>query len=73
MGSISAVIRFVLFALAGWFLYRYSVRILDFVFGKDEGQWRPIRFFKIFGIAMIALAVLSAVITVVFALRKILA
>jgi hypothetical protein len=63
-------LTFVVFAVAGWFLCRYPVRILDFVFGKDEGQWRPIRFFKIFGIVMMALGSLSAVLTVVFTLLR---
>ena len=73
MSTIFSLVRCALFGAAGWFLYRNPVRILDFVFGKDEGQQRPTRFFKTFGIIMMGLAGISAVITVVYALLKTLA
>ena len=65
MSTILALIRALLFGLAGWFIYRCPILILDFVFGKDPGQWRPIRFLKVFGIVMIALACLGAAMIVV--------
>jgi hypothetical protein len=70
MSTIYSLVLCIISGLAGWFLYRNPVRILDFVFGKDEGQWRPIRFFQIFGVVVMVLAVLSAVITVAVALLK---
>ena len=73
MSIIFALVRCALFGAAGWFLYSNPVRILNFVFGKDESQQRPVRFFKTFGIIMIVLAGISAVITVVYALLKTLA
>ena len=65
MSTILALIRALLFGLAGWFVYRYPMRISDFAAGKDPGQWRPIRFLKVFGIVMIALACLGAAMIVV--------
>jgi hypothetical protein len=73
MSTILSLVRSGLFGVAGWFLYRNPVRILDFVFGKDDGQQRPIRFFKAFGVIVMVLGGLSALISVVYALLKTLA
>lgn len=56
MEKIVVLVPLILFGAAGWFLYRYPVEILDVIFGKDPGQWRPIGFFRIFGIAMMCLS-----------------
>ncbi len=66
MTKILVLIPLTLFGLAGWFNYRYPVQILDFVFGKDPGQWRPIRFLRIFGIVVMCSAALSASMFVIF-------
>jgi len=54
------LVPLMLFGAAGWFLYRNPVQILDFLFGEYPGQWRPIKFFKVFGIVTMCLAALSA-------------
>jgi hypothetical protein len=54
--------------LVGLYLYRYPAQIIDFVFGNDPEQWRPIRFFKIFGIVIMCLAGLSFVVVVLAAM-----
>ncbi len=75
MNTIYSLFPCALFGLAGWFLYHNPAPILDFVFGKDETQYRrfAIRFFRAFGVVAMSLASLSAVITVVFGLLKALA
>ena len=60
MRTVLALIRGILSGLVGWFLFRYPTQIGDFIFGKDPGQWRPMRFFKFFGIALMCLAGISA-------------
>ncbi len=65
MTRILVLIPLSLFGMAGWFNYRYPVQVLDFVFGKDPGQCRPIRFFKVFGMVMICLAALSTAMCVI--------
>ena len=75
MNTIYSLVPCAVLGLAGWFLYRNPAPILDFVFGKDEMQYRrfAIRFFRAFGVVVMSLASLSAVITVVFGLLKALA
>jgi len=70
MNTILALIGCAAFGFAGWFLKRNPVRVLNFVFGRDESRHRPVQLFQVFGVVMMILAGLSAVMTVVSALLK---
>jgi hypothetical protein len=72
IAKILTLASFILFGSAGWSIYRYPTQILDFVFGKDPGQWRPIQFFRIFGMIMMCLAGVSAIIVLASAVLRVL-
>ena len=59
----------VVFGLAGGFLYRNPVKVLDALTKDYELQHGPVMigFFRFFGAAIVALAVLTGTISVVFA------
>jgi hypothetical protein len=62
MENIFGLVASCLSAVAGWFLYRNPAKVLDFVFGKDDQQQRPVQFFRVFGILMMVVAGLSVVV-----------
>ena len=72
MGIILSFICCAIFGVAGWYLYRNPVTVLDFLFRQYDLRYGKlsIGFWRLFGAVMIWLAGLSAIITGAVALTK---
>ena len=65
MDTLLALVGCVVFGLAGRFLYRNPVKVLNAVYKQYEFQYGrfTLGFFRIFGATMMAMAALAAVVT----------
>ena len=73
MNTLIALACCLLFGLAGRFLYRNPVKVLDAIFKEYDFQYGrfTIEFYRGFGATMIVLAVLGAIMTVTLVVLKI--
>jgi len=70
MENIFGLIASCLGVVAGWFIYRNPAKALDFVFGKDDQQHRPIQLFSVFGVATMIIGSLSIVMNLLMIVIK---
>ncbi len=72
MDTLLALVGSVVFGLAGRFLYRNPVKVLNTIYKQYEFQYGrfTIGFFRIFGATMVVMAVLAVVISVSEALLR---